>query len=59
MSPERGRAEIERLPMQHMARVNPDLKVERSELRRLRMPIFTTVTNREAVVFDGAEPVTA
>lgn len=53
------RGEIERLPMEHLARVNPDLEVERSELRCLQMPVFTTVTNREAVVFDGAEPETA
>jgi tRNA(His) guanylyltransferase len=51
-------AEIEKLPPKHAARTNPDLMVERSVLKELDMPIFTTVTNREAVIFDGAEPIT-
>lgn len=49
--------ELDRLPAKHAARTNPGLTVERSEWRPLEMPIFTTITNREAVVFEGAEPV--
>ena len=49
--------ELDRLPAKHAARTNPDLMVERSEWRELEMPIFTTISNREAVVFDGAEPI--
>jgi tRNA(His) guanylyltransferase len=50
-------AELDKLPPKHEARSNPTLTVERSEWRALELPIFTTVTNREAVIFDGATPV--
>ncbi len=50
-------AELDKLPPKHEARANPALTVERSEWRALELPIFTTVTNREAVIFDGATPV--
>ena len=49
--------ELEKLPLKHAARGNPALTVERSECRALDMPIFTTITNREEVVFGGAAPV--
>ena len=49
--------ELDRLPPKHEARKNPALTVERSEWRALDMPIITTVTNREAVIFDGAPPI--
>lgn len=52
-------AEIELLPPKHLARTNPDLTVERSEWRELAMPPFRSVSNREAVVFDGATPIKA
>lgn len=48
--------EIEHLPEKHAARQNPDLVVSRKELFRLKMPIITTVTNREAVIYDGHAP---
>lgn len=48
--------EIEKLPPKHTARTNPDLMVERSEIRVLKMPPFGKVINREAVIFDGATP---
>ncbi len=51
-------AELDKLPPKHAARTNPDLMVERSVIRQIEMPIITTVTNREAVIFEGAEPVT-
>jgi tRNA(His) guanylyltransferase len=44
------------LPEKHFARLNPDLIVERSEVRILDMPVFTKISNPEAVVFNGADP---
>ena len=49
--------EIEKLPARHNARLNPALKVERSEFRPLDMPRFASVLNREEVVFNGEEPL--
>lgn len=49
-------AEIDALPPKHQARSNPALTVERSHVRVIDMPPFASVTNREAVIFDGAEP---
>lgn len=46
-----------RLPPKHNARTNPDLEVERTEIRRLDMPPFTQVTNRVEVIFDGQDPI--
>ena len=51
--------EIDRLPPQHEARTNPGLIVERSMCHALDMPPLGTVTNREAVIFDGACPIVA
>ncbi len=48
--------ELDALPPMHEARKNPDLLVERSDWQELIMPIFTTITNREAVIFEGALP---
>lgn len=52
-------AELEQLPPKHAARANPHLMVERSLCTALDMPPFGAVTNRVAVVFDGAQPETA
>lgn len=49
--------DIESLPPLHNARKNPDMEFERQETRRLDMPPFLKVSNREAVVFEGADPV--
>ncbi len=49
--------EIENLPIRHAARANPSLTVERSEWREIELPIITKIKNREAVVFEGHEPV--
>ena len=46
------------LPPKHNARKNPDMEFERSEVRMLDMPPIQKVTNRERVVFDGADPST-
>lgn len=50
--------ELERLPEKHEARLNPDLKVERTEVSRLQLPAFVTVSNRVDVLFHGASPIT-
>ena len=49
-------AEIETLPPKHAARTNPNLSIERWTIGPVEMPVFSTITNREAVVFEGAEP---
>lgn len=46
--------ELAAIPERH--RPAPDSVVTRSEVREIVMPSFVTVTNREAVVFDGARP---
>lgn len=48
--------ELEKLPAQHEARKNPDLKIERSEIKKMDMPPFGRVTNRVGVIFNGEEP---
>lgn len=48
--------EIESLPPKHEARANPSLTVERWQIKAIEMPPFGSVVNREAVIFDGAEP---
>lgn len=48
--------ELDRLPPKHNARTNPALVVERSVCSVLDMPPLGSVTNREAVIFDGALP---
>lgn len=48
--------ELERLPEKHEARANPGLLVERSEYEPIEMPPFASVTNRDAVIFDGSTP---
>lgn len=51
--------ELDRLPLKHEARSNPALIVERQVCTVLDMPPLGTVENREAVIFNGVEPVTA
>ncbi len=50
--------ELERLPPKHAARTNPELLVERHVVQHLALPPITKVTNREAVLFFGADPIT-
>lgn len=47
--------EIARIPEKHQPA--PGTLVTRSEVRALEMPKFRTLANREAVIFDAAEPV--
>ena len=51
--------ELDQLPPLHDARRDPDLVVRRGSIVVLDMPPFNRVVNREAVVFDGAAPMTA
>lgn len=48
--------ELERLPPQHEARVNPNLEIERTSVCTLAMPPFGRVTNRTGVIFKAEEP---
>lgn len=48
--------ELEQLPPLHNARKDPSMVVERSYFRVVEMPPLGRVTNREAVLFDGAAP---
>lgn len=50
--------ELEALPPKHEARVNPELEIERSVVTTVDMPAFDKVTNRVAVLFEGAAPTT-
>lgn len=51
--------EIEKLPPKHAARKDPNLQVERVNYGLGTFPAITTVVNREAVLFEGAHPLTA
>jgi tRNA(His) 5'-end guanylyltransferase len=47
--------ELDRIPEKH----RPTEPVLRTVVQTLDMPPFTKVTNREAVIFDGADPIVA
>lgn len=49
--------EVESLPPKHAARTNPSLTVERTQWGIVHMPPLASIANREAVIFDGADPV--
>lgn len=49
--------ELDKLPPLHHARQNPDLVVERSEVRVIDMPPIARVVNRVDVVFHGLDPI--
>lgn len=51
--------ELASLPAKHAARTNPDLVVERSVLSEVELPPLSKITNREDVIFQGAQPKTA
>jgi hypothetical protein len=51
------REELDALPPKHAARANPDLHVERSVVDWLQLGQLSKVSNKEAVVFDGAKPI--
>jgi tRNA(His) 5'-end guanylyltransferase len=49
--------EIEKLPLKHEARRNPDLVIERSVIKVLDMPIFSKVKNKVDVIIYGKDPI--
>lgn len=49
--------EVANLPPKHKARTDPNLMVERTWVGVFDMPKFGSVKNREAVLFEGVEPV--
>lgn len=49
--------EISELPPMHEARKNPDMTFTRTSIDIIDMPIFSTVTNREDVIFNNATPI--
>lgn len=49
--------EIERLPLKHEARKNPNLVIERSVVEKIELPPLAKVKNRIAVIFEGAQPL--
>ena len=57
------RKELRELSPQELERIPPDHRptgpIERAVVKQIDMPKFATVSNRVAVVFDGAEPQTA
>ena len=48
--------EVCRLPPKHSAHTNPELVVERTEWKVLDLPPLSQISNREAVIFSGADP---
>lgn len=49
--------EWDKLSSKHNAKLNPDLEVERREIRILDMPPLVHAENRVDIVFDGATPI--
>lgn len=49
--------ELEKLPPKHNARINPDLEIERTEIRVLDMPPLVRVENRVGIIFEGSDPI--
>lgn len=52
-----SKEEIDKLPQKHQARSNPDLVIERWIINEIKMPKFSSVLNREEVIFNGSEPI--
>ena len=49
--------EIMNLPLQHEARKNPNLMVERSIIKEIEYPIFSKIQNKVDVIFYDKEPI--
>jgi tRNA(His) 5'-end guanylyltransferase len=49
--------EMEKLPNQHQARLNPELEVTRSEVVVLDLPPLSKVQNKVGVIFEGEDPI--
>ena len=54
-----SKSEIELLPEKHMARQNPELEVDRTDVEVVDMPQLSKIVNREDVLFDGADIIIA
>ncbi|HMQ46983.1 MAG TPA: tRNA(His) guanylyltransferase Thg1 family protein [Saprospiraceae bacterium] len=50
--------ELALLPPKHHAHRNPDIIIERYVIQEMEYPIFNKITNKEAVIFFDAEPLT-
>lgn len=50
--------ELASLPPKHQAHSNPDLVIERSVIKEVEYPIFSKISNKVDVVFNGEEPKT-
>lgn len=48
--------ELKKLPSKHKARVNPDLKIERWEIRDIDLPPLTKIENKVDVILFGEDP---
>ena len=49
--------ELEKLPLKHEARANPDLKVLRSISEVVELPPLSKISNKEGVLFLGENPI--
>jgi tRNA(His) guanylyltransferase len=49
--------DLKKLPPKHRALQEKDLVIERAEVCFIKVPSFTSVTNKVDVIFSGAEPV--
>jgi len=47
--------ELERLPLKHQARVNPDLLIERWVIDRVELPPLSTIENKVGVIVYGED----
>jgi tRNA(His) 5'-end guanylyltransferase len=48
--------ELSSLPPKHNARTDPNFKIIRHSIERIELPQMAHITNREDVIFNGAEP---
>ena len=49
--------EIDKLPLKHEARINPDLVIERSVVEVVDVPIFSKIENKVGVIFNNERPI--
>ncbi len=52
-----SKEELAKLPPQHNAHKNPDLVIERNEIKIMEYPIFNKIKNKVEVVFEDAKPI--
>jgi tRNA(His) 5'-end guanylyltransferase len=49
--------ELDKLPIMHAARRNPNLIITRQEVMTLALPPLKQIVNRKEVIFEGASPI--